>query len=173
MTTHVIIYNDDMSETLLISDTHFFHGNVISYCNRPFQSADEMNHVLITNWNNTVSPNDTVYFLGDFAFCNKKKSLELFHQLNGNIIVVKGNHDRGELFWSEAGVKDYHTQPLIFEKFYKLSHYPLEKHELMPFINIHGHIHNKRMKDTNYFNVSVECINYKPISFDEIKEKYE
>lgn len=49
------------------SDTHFFHNNIIKACNRPFASVEEMNDGLIKNWNNTVSPKDTIYHLGDCA----------------------------------------------------------------------------------------------------------
>ena len=48
------------------SDLHFNHANIIMLCNRPFQSVEEMNRVLIENWNNAVNKNDDVYVLGDF-----------------------------------------------------------------------------------------------------------
>ena len=35
----------------MISDCHFFHGNIIKYCNRPYSSISEMNEQLIINWN--------------------------------------------------------------------------------------------------------------------------
>lgn len=53
------------------ADTHFFHKNIIRYCDRPFESITKMNNVMINNWNNTVGKNDTVYALGDFAMCDK------------------------------------------------------------------------------------------------------
>lgn len=47
------------------ADLHFWHENIIQYCQRPFASADEMNSALISNWNARVTPDDTVYILGD------------------------------------------------------------------------------------------------------------
>ena len=66
----------------LISDTHFGHKNIISYCNRPFSSVEEMDKTLIKNWNSVVKKEDTVYHLGDFAFGNKEFTQKIIKQLN-------------------------------------------------------------------------------------------
>ena len=50
-----------MTKTFLIADTHFFHENVIKYCNRPFKSIEEMNQTMIKNWNEMVDDNDIIY----------------------------------------------------------------------------------------------------------------
>ena len=47
-----------------ISDTHFFHKNIITYCDRPFSSVEEMNEQLIYNWNTIVSEDDDVIICG-------------------------------------------------------------------------------------------------------------
>jgi calcineurin-like phosphoesterase family protein len=60
-----------MKNIFFTSDTHFYHTNIIKYCNRPFSSVEEMNQKLIENWNNTISEHDTIFHLGDFMF--KKK----------------------------------------------------------------------------------------------------
>jgi calcineurin-like phosphoesterase family protein len=46
-----------------IADTHFSHTNIIRYAKRPFVTVEEMDHCLITNWNDCVSAEDQVYFL--------------------------------------------------------------------------------------------------------------
>lgn len=67
-----------------ISDTHFGHSNIIRHCNRPFVNADEMDEVLIKNWNSVVTNRDTVYILGDFAFSKGiKQPSEYLRELNG------------------------------------------------------------------------------------------
>ena len=48
------------------SDWHLFHANIIKYCSRPFEGVDNMNRTLFENWNNTITEDDTVFFLGDF-----------------------------------------------------------------------------------------------------------
>ena len=60
--------------------------------------------------------------------------------------------------------------PIIYEKFWMLSHEPLYVNKNMPYCNIHGHIHSLKCDSKHYFNVSVECINYKPINFEKIKK---
>lgn len=77
-----------------ISDLHFDHTNVIKFDNRPFNSVEEMNSALIHNWNSVVKKSDIVYVLGDFCFGNTERTNELFNQLNGKIILIRGNHDR-------------------------------------------------------------------------------
>jgi len=169
-----------------ISDTHFNHSNIIQYCNRPFKNTDDMNKFMIQKWNETISDNDIVYHLGDVCFGNKTKCKNILNQLKGKKYLIKGNHDRfSNSFYKECGFIEIHNY-LILDGFL-LIHYPLEingymKEDLKKFIckvkmlnfnfTLHGHIHNKECNIPNHFNVSVENINYTPISFNEIKKKF-
>lgn len=92
------------TNTWITSDLHFFHKNIINFCNRPFNSVDEMNEKLIDEWNSKVKEDDWIYHLGDFAFCGHNKVLDLFSKLNGNILLIEGNHD-AENFSKIFGVK--------------------------------------------------------------------
>jgi calcineurin-like phosphoesterase family protein len=77
------------------SDLHFGHARIQEFQpNRPQGTIDEMNEFLIANWNETVDPTDTVYFLGDAAMGKIDASLPLIGRLNGHIYCVGGNHDR-------------------------------------------------------------------------------
>lgn len=49
------------------SDLHLNHSKIIEYCNRPFSNIEEMNEMLINNWNSVVKPKDIVFCLGDIA----------------------------------------------------------------------------------------------------------
>lgn len=170
-----------------ISDTHFYHKSIIPYCRRPFSSLEEMNKRLIQNWNNKVENNDTVYFLGDFSFANVDKTKDICNQLNGYKIIIKGNHDRdkGEISWKNIGFNEVINTP---QKFYyvdknSIFRYIIISHEPQNIkdneFNIHGHIHDSMlgeeypdMNPNNHLCVSVERINYTPISFEEIQKEY-
>lgn len=75
------------------SDMHLGHSNIIELSKRPFKDIEDMDKQLINNWNSRVKPNDTIYHLGDFCFRNIKKFNQYFHNLNGHIIFIQGNHD--------------------------------------------------------------------------------
>ena len=145
------------------ADTHFYHTNILKYCKRPFKNVNDMNHTIIVNWNNKVEEGDTVFHLGDFSFGHFK---ELKKQLNGNIILIKGNHDHN----NQSIIKD-----MIIEhggRYWHLVHNPEDcegEHCLC------GHIHEKWKikKDKNKLmvNVGVDQWNYKPISIKDINKE--
>lgn len=75
------------------SDTHFFHENIIKFCDRPFESIEEMNEKLIANWNSVVGQDDVVFHLGDFALGGRENWDKVLPRLNGRIFLIIGNHD--------------------------------------------------------------------------------
>lgn len=161
------------NKIFFIADTHFGHENIIKYENRPFQSVEDMDNSLISNWNSVVSNQDQVFLLGDFSMYNKDKSVNICRQLNGNKILIKGNHDKkSNQFYFDCGFKTVIEYPIVFQNFWILSHEPMYVNSNMPYANIFGHIHNNPMfkSFTNQtYCVSVERIEYTPIDFDKIK----
>jgi calcineurin-like phosphoesterase family protein len=89
-----------MGQIFFTSDTHFGHKNIIRLSNRPFKATknqtdiEVMNEAIVKNWNATVSPEDTVYHLGDVALGPIDESLAIIARLNGTKVLVTGNHDR-------------------------------------------------------------------------------
>lgn len=157
-------------KTWFISDTHFNHENIIKYCNRPFKDKDEMNKELIKRWNNTISKQDIVWFLGDFALGGRDECKEILSKLNGQIRMIKGNHDHfPDSFYYECGVKYISKYPIILKNKFILSHAPILLESSSQFINIHGHVHDKGNPDTfsdKAICVCVERHNYYPIRID-------
>jgi len=53
------------------SDLHLGHRNVLKLCNRPFSSIEEMDEIIIDNWNKKVHRDDTVYIMGNLPYRNR------------------------------------------------------------------------------------------------------
>ena len=127
-----------------ISDLHLGHANVIKFDPRPFQSLEEMHQTIIKNWNSVITPEDSVYILGDFAFKNES-GLEIISQLVGRKYLIKGNHDRPtqEMTAYFEWVKDY---AVIGDCNIKvvLCHYPIAhwNHQYRNSVHLYGHVHN-------------------------------
>jgi calcineurin-like phosphoesterase family protein len=134
--------------------------------------VEEMNRVLINNWNYTVKPEDSVFFVGDFAF---GKPDEFFPKLNGKIRFISGNHDK------DLDPKELHKTLSCAHKgidFFFI-HETLKRQEKIPdgfegWI-IHGHHHNNHPRKFPFFcpekkrvNVSVELTKYTPVALDYI-----
>lgn len=162
----------DNKKIYFIADTHFGDDSIRRYENRPFENCDEMDKVLIDNWNSVVNDNDEVYVLGDFGACGCEK--EILSKLKGDKYLIKGNHDEASNeYYRNAGFKEVYDMPVLFKSFWVLSHDAIYVNKNMPYANIFGHVHNTPIvKDysSQHYCVSVERINYTPISFEHIIE---
>ena len=159
----------------LVSDTHFFHANIIKYCNRPFSSVDEMNEELVKRWNAVVGPNDIVHHLGDFCFGKKENVLEILPKLNGKIDIVLGNHDHHKIgFYYEAGFHRVYDRPIVLRNFFILSHAPLEwVSNDGPYANFYGHVHDSQVYKTTTARSCCMCVerwNYAPVRWEDAVE---
>lgn len=140
---------------------------------RPWNNAEEMDEELVKNWNEVVGVNDKVYHLGDVVI--NRRALKTLSRLNGRKVLIKGNHD---IFRIEDylpyfyDIRAYH----VLDNFL-LSHVPVHTCNLYRWsCNVHGHLHHRRVLDqdkidSRYYNVSVECIDYTPIEFSDLKNK--
>jgi len=165
------------------SDTHFGHSNVIKYCNRPFDNSAHMEQELIFRWNRNVSPNDTVYHLGDFAFCKPYVAKDIIYKLNGGIKLIPGNHDSrqflGVLYEIPADkievLSRYEELNYNGRKFV-LCHYPIESWANMSHgsIHLHGHSHGKSRSQPGRYDVGVDAkeTGGAPVSIDVVLEWY-
>lgn len=172
------------------SDSHYGHSNIIWMCKRPYTNVEEMNRKLIENWNNVVKPDDLVFHLGDFAFGGQPLWRSIREQLNGNIILIKGNHDDRNL---KNGCKVLFDGVYDQVKFYienrciYLNHYPFlcyggsYRSEEDAVFQLFGHVHsgpnstgldNDRLKMLfpYQYDVGVDNNNYTPVSWEQIKE---
>lgn len=125
------------------SDTHFGHAGIIRYCTRPYSSVDEMNAGLIARWNSTVTPRDTIYLLGDFAF--GKDVAPQFAALNGHKHLVIGNHDEKNPAVLKLPWESINDIVTLRENGVRAvaCHYPMEtwKSAHKGYLMLHGHSH--------------------------------
>lgn len=150
---------DNLVKVYIISDNHFGHESIIKHCSRPFKDVDEMNKVMATRWNNTVGPKDMVLVLGDIGLHNRGLDWNLIKSLQGNKILVRGNHDRKSNHYYFCNGFVFVCNQFVWGK-YIFTHTPLAQTnalELKHYIyNFHGHIHQKSLNDSQSINVSVE-----------------
>lgn len=167
----------------IISDTHFNHQNMQTYCLRPSNFTER----IIKNWNQTVKPEDTVIHLGDVMI--GKKSEWIMPSLPGRKILIRGNHDRSQscAWWMGHGF-DFVCDGLIFRHAW-LTHEPANTLPVETEINIHGHLHNiwdgfhnperiardkeflgidftKRLKHLWQRLFAIEYTDYRPVEFN-------
>lgn len=169
-----------------ISDTHFYHENIIKYCNRPFNSVDEMNSELIKRWNLVVKPEDEVYHLGDFALCRGELIPLLVSSLNGIKHFVYGNHDslgpHGKSDWvsinKELYIKDGSRTVWLNHFPYQPSGEAYNPKHVRPKatqnwdIALNGHVHEKWLINKyNSINVGVDLLNFTPQTLNQLIEK--
>jgi calcineurin-like phosphoesterase family protein len=158
----------------LIADLHLGHANIIRYCSRPFLVSDvrEMDHVLIKNWNYTISPENRVYYLGDLRYgTDALPTLQYRQKLKGSITFIAGNHDDPELGAVPSSLLDYGGFRFL------LVHDPADSQSAFDGWVIHGHHHNNDLRhypfidfDHRRINVSAEVIGYSPVNLKDICE---
>lgn len=154
----------------LTSDLHLGHTNIIKYNGRPYRTVDEMDSKIINNFNTLISPDDLVYCMGDFSFCNPLKYTE---RLNGKWHLIKGNHDYkqrmdGAFVW----VRDvFYLKSKDVEVF--MSHYA---HRVWPkshygCYHAYGHSHGGLPGIGRSMDVGVDGNDYKPVLLDDFVRK--
>ena len=146
----------------ITSDSHFHHKNVLDFEDRPFNNVEEMNEGMIRTWNDSVKKTDTVYHLGDFSFGTVHEWRAVLNELRGNIILIKGNHDKTKIVNTlvrEGWINEYHPLGTILtqEKMtIHLCHYPVMIGCRPRLFNLHGHLHSYDTEALNHLNIGVD-----------------
>lgn len=164
-----------------ISDLHFDYENVRDIFDRPFDNVDDMNEYMINRWNSTVSKSDEVIFVGDVTTTEKFDTQEQirnqiqyrFEQLNGDIVLVPGNHD--EIGHKNKSTFNVENSPefSIDGKSFCCQHRPPSNSQDQWVI--HGHEHTNHTDEYPFIcqkrktiNVSAELLHYTPISIESL-----
>ena len=161
--------------TWFTSDHHFFHNSIIHHAKRPFSSTEEMNEVMIERWNSRVKRGDLVRHMGDFSLGRKEETEKVLRRLNGSLLLVKGNHDKTaiQLKHMFEAVKDLHEVRIDSQKIV-LCHYAMRiwNASFHDSWHLYGHSHGFLSHDmlSLSMDVGVDCTDFYPISFDEVRE---
>lgn len=167
------------------SDLHLDHKRIIDYSQRPFKDVEEMNRAIIDNWNSVVTKDDTCYVLGDFALSNKAKITYFRSQLNGKIILIRGNHDRTISSMKSMGFDEVYNSLEIELDGYKiyLSHIPIiiskpDPRKYEPSLTptppkyydywLCGHVHEAWNRKNKIINVGVDASNFYPLTLEQL-----
>lgn len=163
-----------------IADLHFGHRNMA--IKRGFKDEHEHDAFIIERWNSVVTKRDVVNIIGDVTM-EKSTNYQLLDKLKGIKRVILGNHDMQnhvpkllKHVNSVAGMvkKKFHEERLtVF-----ITHCPIHPREFgrkRIKLNIHGHIHEYKVKrffnlieDKRYINVSCEQVDYTPKTINEL-----
>lgn len=173
-----------MSRTWLYGDPHFLHQGVCRFTRedgqplRPWDDANQMTEDMIGFYNEIVKHEDRVYILGDVAF-SAANMHRVVPRLKGRKCLIPGNHEPPKMrkyFDLFDDVRGY-----VQRSGFILSHIPIHPGSMGRWkVNIHGHLHANRVIlggrlggkiDPQYFCVSVEHTNFRPILLDEVLEK--
>lgn len=177
-------------DTFVISDTHWGHGNIVKYANRP----ELHNEIMIAQHLRLVGPDDTILHLGDLCMTGSAQRdwYDAIRRLPGKRYLLRGNHDKeNKAFYEDLGYHvlpydrpskkrnnmqgGYFTLPLDDGRQVAFSHVPLWSQTGWS-INVHGHIHTNGYptffegahERRDFRNVSVEVIGYRPVRLREV-----
>lgn len=177
-----------MGDIFFCSDHHFNHKNILKFGVRGkmFSTVEEHNEFIVEEHNKVVTKNDKVFMLGDLCF--GADSLKYVKRMNGNKTLILGNHDKQSMnsYAPIFGANDI-KGAVVFNKGVHpimLTHIPIHPMQLefKYKANGHGHTHShtvikggcqcyEPVKDPRYINFSLEAINFRPISLDEVNDK--
>ena len=166
-----------------ISDIHFGHRNVIGMDNRPFETIEEMDEILIHRWNERVIDEDDVYIVGDFAYRNGRTADWYLKRLKGRKHLIIGNHDLATLRNAKAMelFASVEKMNMVIDngRMVSLCHYPVAEWNGKRHggFHVHGHIHCRR-DDVYTFMSRFDCAlnagcminDYRPATLDELIE---
>lgn len=169
----------------LISDTHFKHDRMQTYCQRP----PNFTEILVRNLCNTLTDKTTLIHLGDVGIGRIEDWKWILEKIPGRKILIRGNHDRAHScsWWMDNGF-DFACDGMRFKNCW-LTHEPDTSRAGGCDLNIHGHLHNiwhgfhstkrpddvmdaewarlkKQLKFPWQRLFAVEYTNYMPVEFD-------
>lgn len=181
----------------VISDTHFYHDNIVKYCNRMEHTGGrDHNEYMVEKWNSVVGPDDPILHLGDvfvwFKDGQGKFVSDILPRLNGKKYLIMGNHDKAKPSeFERMGFTVLEPFSIPYKGYtVEFNHYPADYGTIDPngkVIRVHGHIHNNGYpkgkgndgwkegsspREAMQVNLSVEMIDYTPQPIEAVLAQY-
>lgn len=141
------------------SDLHFFHDRILEFHPKRKtifgDTVEKSKETMIKWWNSRVDKKDTVYILGDLSFGEVEDKRKLFQRLNGNKILILGNHDKIPdhlkcYFNSITQIKNMRFKKSVHSFLTRdmeviMCHFPMLtwEHKEKGAVMVHGHCHGK------------------------------
>jgi len=183
------------------SDLHVGHFSILKYC--PHRQVGEvdlnnitpydvqrMNEKIITNWNSVVKQEDVVLILGDVMMGKLDISVTQFKRLNGQKMLISGNHDKTLIKRINNGDPEFQglfTNIVPYYEFvYKsdsgkktmicMMHYPISSwngktEDESSSVCFHGHLHsspeNRHRQGGKIMDVGMDGHNLFPYTLEE------
>ncbi len=149
-------------------DQHFGHGNIRTYCARPFASTEEMDNEIIRRHNEVVGRDDIVIHAGDTTF---KKSFQetkkYIDQLKGTNIYLQGSHDS----WLKGSNHPYIWEKMIEDIYVVVCHYAMRVWPRSHYGSwqLFGHSHGRLAPVGKQHDVGIDNNDFYPVSFEKLK----
>jgi calcineurin-like phosphoesterase family protein len=180
------------------ADTHFGHGNIIKYCQRPFLSPAEFagtrddprskvrisdetvrrhDSALLDSINQLVAPGDVLWVLGDFCWGGLADARRYRDRIKCRTVnLVWGNHDRGDIAPAFNDCIDQGMVTVEGQEIW-LNHYPMRSWDKAFHGSWHfyGHVHGRLQREDAakpaalMKDVGVDACEYRPWSFAQLK----
>lgn len=166
------------------ADWHLGHKNILKYIPARelwFKDIATMDNALLYNCNLEVKEKDQLYILGDLALCPVDTLTTYLNNLKcKNLYLIEGNHDYRWLQCKELRryfkfVEDLATLNISGLSL-TLCHYAMrvwpKKH--YGAVHLYGHSHGTlpAIEGDLSMDVGVDANNYKPVSLETIKQKF-
>lgn len=165
------------------SDRHFFHKNMTAegdnnFKIRPYGTVEYMNKDLVEAHNSVVRSDDVVLDLGDISMGMPEETFNIYKQLRGNFIMVRGNHDNQRMlkYFEDNNYKtpngkwkfEFHDvgyRMKMNKMILYFTHFPLEVGQRGKIFNIHGHIHSYSSQIEFGTNIGIDSPEYEVARF--------
>jgi len=151
------------------ADEHYGHDNIRKYSNRPFASVGEMDEELIRRHNEVVTDNDVTIHVGDFTLIHDASTVHKNYvvRLRGKHVFLRGSHDR----WLQKNAlsiwEDRIEGQVVVACHYALRVWPRSHYGSW---DLYGHSHGRLPPIGKQHDVGVDNNDYRPVSFEKLKE---